>query len=230
MRVAVFLVLAACVVANPPPPPADRFTYTINVLHAEPIDRPPASPAPIILIDGIETARVDLVYDSVVLEPHLIELRHGDHVIASTRVVAEPGGCADRVTNPTHYAKTYCGYDSGDLRFAAEEAFGDDACSGDGFCIPRCFPGDDSCPGQRCASRATLIDPFSSHLACTPIGPRLLGEACTWTDNPDGAYDDCGDGLACIAGTCHTVCRQGASTCGPCTYVPGHAPELGICD
>ena len=225
------IVLAACDVSDSPPPPPP-FTYELRVVPAEPGDRAPSAAPPRVVIDGMETLDLNIEYASLELalaSTHRIELRQGDVVVAAVDVVPEPNSCLDRVTSPDHLEKRYCGFDSGDLRFAVDEVSSPtQGCHADGTCIPRCLPG--TCPGEKCTSRAPLLVPFSSHLACAPIGPRLLGETCSYLASEAGAYDDCAEGLLCVDGACRTLCRQfTAGQCDGCAYVPGHAPEIGIC-
>jgi hypothetical protein len=164
----------------------------------------------------------------------VVELRAGPGVVvARQELVIDRNGCLFNFPRAELLHQDFCGYDSGDLRFASERAVeGERVCFGDSFCFPSCFD-DASCTPERprCTSRATSTSPFASHLACSPVGPRALGETCALVADPDGAYDDCGAGLLCVAGTCRTSCRPRSSDpgCATCTYVPGHAPEIGVC-
>jgi hypothetical protein len=215
------------------PATSTAMTFRIGVVPSEPADRPPASPAPTVLIDGSARLAYEEEYPSEELalgRRHSVELRIADTVVASYEVVISKEGCLFQVEQATLYSQTICSYDSGDLRFGSDEARGDTTCVGDGFCLASCRASDCG-TGERCTSRASSIDPFASHLACAPIGNRKLGQSCALIDDPAGAYDNCGADLLCVGGTCRTTCVPSAATpsCTGCSYVPGHAPEIGIC-
>jgi len=215
-------------------PYAGPVDYTIQTMQAEPADRPVVETQPTVVIDGIVIDDVEIGHTTVVYpnaeaayaSSHLIQLRAGDQVVRSFPWQIEPDSCEHPVGLRT-FRVELCAFASGDIRLFSTYAGGDhENCVGDAFCMTcqvlQCAA------GQRCTSRATLLDPFFSHLACAPIGPRALGEACTWNADPDGAYDDCGEDLACIAGTCQRTCL-GPTCPASCTYAAGHAPELKIC-
>lgn len=67
------------------------------------------------------------------------------------------------------------------------------------------------------------MDPVFSRLDCVPVGPKQLGEACSYITDDHGAYDDCGRDLLCVAGVCRAVCDE-----SDCVYVPGHASALRV--
>ncbi|MBX3157012.1 MAG: hypothetical protein KF773_13640 [Deltaproteobacteria bacterium] len=217
--------------------PPGSFQYLLRVTPSEPPDRPPAAAPAKVYIDGVARTALDLVYPdegTALGERHVVELRAGAAVLASYELVIDREGCLDRFDRASLLQQDLCAFDSGDLRFASERAAeGERVCYGDGFCFPRCFD-DSSCasPAEpRCTSRATSEAPFASHLACAPAGPRALGESCALVADPAGAYDDCALGLLCVAGACRRACRPRSSDpgCNGCTYVPGHAPEIGVC-
>ena len=69
---------------------------------------------------------------------------------------------------------------------------------------------------------------MSTHMACAPTGPKV-GEACSFTADPAGAYDDCGDGLLCILGVCERFCTEQECAGHRCDYLAGQPPEMRQC-
>ena len=64
-------------------------------------------------------------------------------------------------------------------------------------------------------------------MSCAPIGPKHDDEACSFTQDRGGAYDDCGANLMCFQGTCHLMCSD-----IPTIRVlgPEYAYDVNICD
>jgi hypothetical protein len=209
-----------------------QLQYRLSIVRSEPDFRPPHDPAPSIFINGVEAESLTIDYPDLAAassDRHRVELRHGDHVIAQLETAPSAGGC--ELLGPIRsFEQSLCGFDSGDLRYAGYFVMTDrGTCIGDGFCRPACDCG----RGERCTSRVVLRDPLASHLGCAPIGPGSAGDACSLIDDPAGAYDSCGDRLLCVDGTCRSLCNPqlaGACRVGRCVYVPGHAPELGVCE
>jgi hypothetical protein len=243
VRFAWLVLVCACgddlrAAADGPDIPLGSFEYKLHVAGAEPPERPPSAAPPTVFIDGVARSLIEELYPdegSALGVRHLVELRtaSGD-IVRSFELAIDRNGCLFRFERAELLHQAVCAYDSGDLRFASERALqGSEICYGDAFCFPDCFD-DGSCPTPeqpRCTSRATATAPFASHLACAPAGPRSLGESCALVADPAGAYDDCGAGLLCVEGTCRTVCRPRSAEpgCATCAYVPGHAPEIGVC-
>ena len=241
MRVALLaLTLAGCSAqhATPPPPDADPgLHYQLLVLPSEPGQRPPRMPPPTVFIDGTERTSITVDYASyadALQLTHDVQLRAGDVVVAE--YVAGSGTISDcsfhHMGEPvTRYSEGVCELDSGDLRAGNSDAsVASGGCSGDGFCAPYCLPGNPSCgAGMHCTGRAASIDPLYTHLGCAPIGAKQLGETCSFVPDSAGAYDDCADGLLCVAGTCHALCPVNGTVCSTCSYVDGEPPELRVC-
>jgi hypothetical protein len=185
-----------------------------------------------VYIDNVATTSFERTYssnDDARAETHLIELRHGDQTVLSRTVDLNFSSCLAQVAPADSVSISYCLYESGDLRFQSATVRGPRPCVGDGFC-DACSPLGCANLGKRCTSFITSTSPVASHLSCGPIGPRQLGETCSFIDDVDGAYDDCGVGLLCVGGACRQTCLEGKSKCGPaCDYLPGHAPEILVC-
>lgn len=49
----------------------------------------------------------------------------------------------------------------------------------------------------RCSSRLTHMDPIFSRLDCVPVGPKQVGDSCSYITEERGAYDDCG-AICCV--------------------------------
>ncbi|MBV8755966.1 MAG: hypothetical protein JO257_01745, partial [Deltaproteobacteria bacterium] len=114
----------------------------------------------------------------------------------------------------------YAELDSGDVRALGDEIRGPTwACSGDAFGVAGCWLG----VADRCAPVVELASPLFTRLAWVPAGPKQHGDACSFTSYPDGAYDDCGNGLFCYQGTCHTLCADGG-------VIDGYPREVLLCD
>lgn len=230
MRVAVVAVLMACGSSSAPPPDADDrpLDYQLRVgFDSTRADMPQ------VFIDGVATMSVEQVYPSL-SDPirHDIELRYADQVLAHTFAIAQPGGCDPTATNVrwTSIVQGVSALVSGDVRYGGDEWQGDGpdpgtmtVCTGDGFALPDC-----RCQAtERCAPRVTRAQPLFTRMACTPIGTKAAGDPCTMTDDPAGAYDDCGANLFCLAGTCTAFCSD--PSC-PCPTVPGYPPEVRRCN
>ncbi|MBA3459217.1 MAG: hypothetical protein H0T46_04600 [Deltaproteobacteria bacterium] len=229
--------LASC--AEPEDPeivtaPGGPIAFSLSVRSYEPYDRFPPAEQPRIYIDGVEQSAIEQLFPSIEAADdavHLIELRYGSAIVRKRfHRVGAASGCPD--VHPTEMRHELCAYWSGDIRFGSSYATGRfGTCVGDGFCAAGCGRGANPCPdGERCTSRATLLDPFASHLACAPIGPKRKGEACALIDATGGAYDDCAGDLLCVEGTCQAVCTEIECSMMPgCRYVPGQPPELRLC-
>ncbi|HTJ44520.1 MAG TPA: hypothetical protein VL463_20590 [Kofleriaceae bacterium] len=226
---------ATIMVMDAGPPDAEipllHMSYDLYVFNAEPFERPAPAIAPVVYIDGVPRRSLSIVYTNelkAIGAKHVVELRYDDHVIASYALTIERTGCLNPLTIPiaASYSQALCEYDSGDLRFASDEAMsvpignGGATCVGDGTCRPcgGCV-GD---PHLRCGLRVESTTPFASRLDCAPRGTKQLGEACTFIDDPDGAYDDCAADLFCVEGTCRASCASGM-------FVDGYPPEVRVC-
>lgn len=207
------------------------LAYSLGTISSEPFDRPAHVPAPVVYIDGVARSSLQIEYASVddaLPESHVLELRYGDQVVRSREVVLREESCLR--DGPSRYSQTFCVYESGDFRFSSD---GSDHCVGDALCLPPCHPfrQPTGCAGAtRCTSLVGSMEPFASHLGCAPIGPKTFGDACSViAGEPLASYDDCGNGLLCVEGTCHLLCEGPSPGCPSCDYVPGHAPELRVC-
>jgi hypothetical protein len=199
------------------------------------LDPPRPDVTPTVAIDGVATEWATLTYPdqaAAIASSHTIELRVDTDVVRRFTWQTHFEGC-EAPLGLRQYELELCWFASGDIRLGSVFVDGDTAdghtafCTADAFCTSPCYAA--SCAaGERCTSRATLLDPFFSHLGCAPTGPRDLGEACTWIADPDGAYDDCGADLVCIAGTCRRTCMDPSCQSG-CAPALGHAPELRVC-
>ena len=215
---------------------ADGLAYELVLVPGEPSDRPPPVEAPVSYIDGVEATLLDRTYPSATVAVgtmHEIELRLGSVTIASRTLEIDTDGCLGRVPAATYFQQAACAYASGDLRISGEEATGPHGgCITDAPCLPPCNPtAGTGCPAdQRCTSIVTSVDPLASHLGCAAVGLGQLGEPCGLISDADGVHDDCGAGLLCVAGACHETCApRDPAACTGCEYVPGNAPELGVC-
>ncbi len=213
-------------------PSTPSVSYRLVAVPSEPADRPPPDVKPQVFIDGVETAELVKIYPDIaaaIADVHRVELRYGTTVIAARDAGPSATSCMpnDAITE---YRQGLCEFDSGDLRFGSETITGTQGvCVGDGFCLSGCNCG----ATERCTSRIVSTTPLASHLGCAPIGPRTLGQTCTLIADPAGAFDDCGAKLLCVGGTCAVTCdpRMGSDPCvtGTCSFVPGHAPDIGVC-
>jgi hypothetical protein len=220
MRVAVLAVVAAC--SSPSPTHmvdagAPLLDYTLGVDFDS--TRPDM---PQVFIDGAAATTLHRVYpDFANPIVHTIELRYADQVLATEYVRDASGDCgAPGATIAwTSISEGFRALVSGDLRYEGGDWSGENRmngtntfCSEDGFGIARC-----GCQAtERCAPRITRAQPLFTQMACTPIGPKAAGDPCTLTDDPAGAYDDCGANLVCLAGTCTTFCDPAV----PAEYPP----------
>jgi hypothetical protein len=239
MRSVVLLLVAVACGDNTTPAEVDApeapspLAYRLNVHSGEPLDRPPAAVRPTIFIDDVATDALEREYidlDTAAADVHRIELRHGTVVIA--RLEIQPSTTACAMIHPLkRYRQSVCFLESGTLGTSSETLEGSDgSCIGDAFGCPGVCVG--GCPaGERCTSRIVLRDPLSSHLGCAPIGRKREGQRCTLIADLAGDYDNCGESLLCIAGTCRATCTPQITQCpiGTCNYLPGHSFALGIC-
>ena len=133
--------------------------------------------------------------------------------------------CAPLSGSLISYSTGIIELDSGDLRPAATDVVcTDGGFAGDSLGWPNC-----SCAAdEHCEPRITLDSPRFTRLACAPSGPKLDGDACSFTPDAAGAYDDCGSGLFCWNGTCHGMCmRDGGS---PPVLGPEYPFDVTPCD
>lgn len=208
MRVAVLVAVAAC--SSPVPVhivdagdlPVD-FTLRVGLDSTRP-------DMPQVFIDGAATNTVHRVYpDFTQPIEHTVELRYADQVLATQHIRDEPGDCGPPDAIWTSISEGIGALVSGDLRYGGGEWTGPNSvCSADGFGIARCF-----CQAtERCAPRIIRTQPLFTQMACTPIGPKAVGDPCTLTDDPAGAYDDCGTNLVCLQGVCAGCAGGSAAT------------------
>jgi hypothetical protein len=171
---------------------------------------------PQVFIDGVEMTTYQHVYPGFT-QPiqHEVELRYADQVLARMPASAAPGDCGPPDAVWSTITQGIQAVVSGDLRYEGDQWSGDGGvCVGDGFGVNHCG----GCPGQRCAPRIIRAQPLFTQMACAPIGSAGSGDPCTLTDDPAGAYDDCGENLVCIAGTCTPFCDP--------NIPPEYPPEL----
>lgn len=202
-------------------------------------DQPDVQPRPVVYIDGVMAEARTFEYatpaDALAAE-HVIELRHGDVVVFSAVSTATERTCLDHVANATVASESWCAYPHGELRFDSDKAgvAAGAMCIGDGFCLPRCgYAGGHCASGEKCTSLYASLDPIATHLGCAPIGDKGLDEACTFVTDATGMHDDCDGGLLCVEGTCQRTCVPTLPLpegCTACSYVYGHAPEIGVCE
>ena len=205
-------------------PPAVPFTYELGVFQRE---APRADPATI-YIDGVATSTISTGYPNASFADgvmHLVELRYADQVIASYPVTVHT---APPFCTQGPLAKQSEGVeelDSGDLRMGGLFEYSSAGnCHGD----PAPFPHCQCSTAERCGLRVMRDEPLFTHLGCTPIGTKQVGEACSLTPDPDGAYDDCADNLICYQGTCHAPCNTTGCTTS-CVQPEGYPNEAAIC-
>lgn len=203
MRVAVLGLVVACSpspihLIDGGPEPID-YTLHVGVAGTRP-------DMPQVFIDDVETTMFQQVYPD--LDPpieHVVELRYAGQVLARMAVSARAGDCGSPDEVWTRIEQNVEALVSGDLRYW-DDYWGDEGgykCVGDGFGLARCL----GCQqGERCAPRVLRAQPLFTQMACVPIGSAGSGAPCTLTDDPAGAYDDCGENLVCIAGTCTPFC------------------------
>jgi hypothetical protein len=173
---------------------------------------------PQVFIDHVATALLHQTYPDLETASgfhHLVELRYADHVLATYDTSTDTTDCTTHVAGAVASVTVdLVALDSGDIRYYGDSIITSSAvCAGDGSGAAACY-----CPGERCAPRITLADPLFSRMACAPIGPKAAGDPCTLIDDPAGAYDDCGESLFCLAGTCTAFCSPGVP--------PGYPPEV----
>lgn len=222
MRLAAVTVLAACGNAAPTP---DALPSTIDYRLFVTLDGSRQLPLSV-SIDGVQTNDLHTTYERSqegTTVHHTIELRYQDAVLLRRDVLSNLSSCnADLGNGVLSYEESYEELDSGDLR-----ALGDDirgvswVCNGDAFGIAGCWQG----AADRCAPVVELAAPLFTRLSWVPAGPKQHGDACAFTDDPAGAYDDCANGLFCYQGSCHTLCLDGAAPA-----IDGYPREVRICD
>lgn len=192
--------------ATPPVP----FTYQLDVVTYGQPERPDP---PAVYIDGAPTTSISIMYGRAADAEgtmHVVELRYADQVIATRSVTVHSASTFCAPGPLARQSEEVAELETGDLRMGAlfERAADGNECHGDPALVPECPCTSD----ERCAVRVVRTAPTFTHLRCTAIGPKQLGDACTFTPDPDGAYDDCGDGLICYAGTCHGPCDINCTT------------------
>ena len=197
MRLAVVVLLAACGSAPPAPDAALPSTFTYHFRVG--MEDPGRNLGLVVLIDGVATTDISATYDAsqmgTVLRHH-VELRYQDTVLA-TLDGRDVLTCTPFGGSLISYDDGNSELDSGDLRFGATDVdCTDGAFASDSFGNPNCNCGSD----QRCTPRITLASPRFTRMSCAPIGPKHDGEACSFTQDPGGAYDDCGANLMCFQG------------------------------
>jgi hypothetical protein len=213
MRAVVVVFLVAC--SSPEPlhlldGGADPLHYQLHISFDS-----TRADMPRVFVDGVETMSVEAYYTSFHPIHHDIELRYADQVLARLPVDVSPGDCGSPDTVWSTIDEYVGAAASGDLRFNTDEWRGPEtACVGDGFGVPHCACG----TSERCAPRILRSEPLFTQMACVPIGAKAAGDPCTLTDDPAGAYDDCGENLVCIAGTCTAFCSP--------DIPPEYPPEL----
>lgn len=205
--------------ARPPTPIAYALSSSLGGTRTD---------LPQVFIDGVAEEVLHQTYPDLTSADgfhHTVELRYGDHVLASYDTTTDTSDCTSHVGGDvTGVTVDLLPLDSGDIRYFGDSittAMG--GCIGDGSAAPACY-----CPAERCAPRITLAEPLFSRMACAPIGPRAAGDPCTLIDSSDGAYDDCGTDLVCYQGTCRAFCstRPCATTC---VRPDGYPPEATFC-
>jgi hypothetical protein len=220
--------IAGCAVdpSAPPTPPATIHDTVIVSLGS-----PARAVPPTILIDGVARTRLD--EEVTVVPSHHVEMRAGEVVVAAIDLAPADQAC--ELATPlaaTSESSSVLAYENGELRFESASVTTDGSgCVADGGGQPACYPGTTSCPGGgHCTSRAQSISPLYTHLACAPVGTHQLGDACALLPDTDGAYDDCADGLLCVAGACRALCvLTDDSRCATCANVDGEPAELAVC-
>jgi len=176
-----------------------------------------------VLFRSTEIHRTYPASQTGVFVSHHVELRYQATVLATYDAV-DALACRPYHGSLISYDEGITELDSGDLRPGSSDVdCTDGGFAGDSFGYPDCSCGSD----QRCEPRITLDSPKFTRLSCAPIGPKLDGDACSFTADPAGAYDDCGSGLLCYEGTCHLLC----SDIPPFRVLgPEYAYDVNICD
>lgn len=223
--------LAACTSAQarpdaPPPAPPIEFKFRVGSDHTRP------SLPLTILIDGSPTTEIDQTYDpsaAGTLVQHTLELRYQDITVATLHTGDVLSPCYVDQGAVTSYLTGADELDSGDFRYVgAEIDTTNGVCSEDAFGWPNC-----NCPAdQRCVPRVSYDGPPRfTHLGCAPIGAKQHGDACTFTPDPAGAYDDCGASMFCYQGACHTMCVIDHGNPNPLPPPSDeYPPEVSLCD
>ena len=222
MRLAVVVLLAACGShgASAPMPDAVAVPSTIDYRLFVGLQSMRGLSA---WIDGAPTSDVHETYDrsqAGITVHHTAELRYQDTVIVRREVSDTLSPCNGDETDLVSYEDSLIALDSGDLRYGGTTLRGISwGCVGDTFGIAACWQG----TSRRCAPVIELATPLFTRLDWVPAGPKLHGDACAFTPDPNGAYDDCAAGLFCYQGTCHTICNAGQT-------IDGYPSEVLLCD
>lgn len=205
-------------------PPAVPFTYELGVYTG---GRPERPDPPTVYIDGAPTTSISMMYGSAAEAAgtmHVVELRYADQVIATYPVTVNASSfCSNGPLEKQSDGVEE--YETGDLRQGGVFYYSDGgSCHGD----PSGFPNCACSSSERCGVRVVRdAAPVFTHLRCTPIGLKQVGEACSFTPDPDGAYDDCGTDLVCYQGTCHARCDATCTT--SCAQPDGYPDEVSLC-
>jgi hypothetical protein len=205
-------------------PPAVSFTYELDVWTGR---EPPRTDPPTVYIDGVATPTISTTYPSAEAAEgatHLVELRYADQVIASYPVTVHAMPfCSEGPV--VKRSEGVAEYESGDLRQGGiADTLTTGSCHGDPTFLPNCQCSTD----ERCGLRVMRDQPLFTHLACTPMGTKQVGEACSLTPDPGGAYDDCADDLICYQGACRAPCER--TPCATtCVQPDGYPYEATVC-
>jgi hypothetical protein len=209
---------------TPDAPPPVPFEYDLGVFTFGQPERPDP---PTVYIDGAPTTSISVMYGSASEAEgtmHLVELRYADQVIATWPVTVQARSLCTAAPL-TKLSEGLAEYETGDLRQGGVfYESGDTMCHGDPSLLPNC----PCTSSERCAVRVVRdTAPVFTHLRCTPIGTKQLGDACSFTPDPDGAYDDCGTNLICYDGTCHGRCDASCMT--SCVQPDGYDNYEAFC-
>lgn len=122
MRALWIVVLVGCGTSEPIVP----FHVSIGVSWSDGPDSQ-IEPRPTLYIDDVVTDQLDVEYassDEALGQTHVVELRHGDLVVAARSVrIGGPGSCLAALDGtPTRSATSLCALPSGDIRYYAETA------------------------------------------------------------------------------------------------------------
>lgn len=224
---------------DPDPGPAYEYaySYTLDLHRYEPGDRLLPQQPLTLLIDGVPRSHAEYHFaslDEAAAASIDVQLVFATEVITtykpplSTTDCRSPGDAVAEAAPPIVVRDNSCVLDQGEIRGMSRSfQSASRGCLGDGFCAPYCltrsaYP-NGCAESERCTSRITHFDPIFSRLRCAPIGPRQLGDACTYTADEAGAYDDCGRDLLCVDGFCRQVCFD-----DDCVYVSGHSSDLRV--
>lgn len=229
MRLAALAMLAACGgTAVPPDASPPTIDYRLSLGWRVPRRDVPVT----IWIDGTQALEIHETYDRAQARSvvhHTVELRYQDTVIYRRDVATTLAPCNNGSGDVLSYSEGIYELDSGDLRAGGADIISqvngvEGHCIADSFDRADCWPTTDS---MRCAPVIELDAPRFTRLAWVPPGTKQKGDACTFTPDPGGAYDDCGKDLFCYQGTCHGLCFGGPNST---PISDEYAPEVELCD